>query len=98
MKLHGQDVSLEGGCIFGIVLYETVALVVNFIAGRRIILPITEIIGKLWRHRWGRFLVWAWFGFWIDHFGRAMEQPIPSMWAPTSIHEVDDISQVVGTD
>ena len=72
--LRDKDLHLEGVIIYGVVAYETIALSVNFFAKRRVIPPITDLIGPLTHSKNGKIVSWLILGFWWDHFYRNGER------------------------
>lgn len=68
LKSLTNDVSIEGAIIYGVVGYETVALTVNFLAEKKVIPPITDILGPLTHTKYGKIATWLFLGYWWDHF------------------------------
>lgn len=64
----------EGIIIYSLVGYETAALTTNFFAGRRVIPPITEILGPLTHNKFGKIIAWLFLGWAFDHFYRNGEK------------------------
>jgi hypothetical protein len=76
MKIDSNDVSLEGTIVYSLVAYETVALTVNVVAHRRVLPPITDMLGPLTHHRYGwiipGFLIaWGFHHFYKNGEGHA---------------------------
>jgi hypothetical protein len=72
--LKSDDISLEGLIIFSTVGYETVALTANFLAGRKVLPPITDILGPLTHSKLGKLITWAFLGWAWDHFYKKGEE------------------------
>jgi len=73
---RGREFGPEGIIIFGFVGYETAALSVNAITGKRTLVPITDLLGPLTHHRVGKIGVWLFFGYAWDHFYRRGQRDI----------------------
>lgn len=74
LKIAGREVGVEGLVIFGAVSYETVALATNAITQRRTIPPITDMLGPLTHHKFGKIGVWLFMGWCWDHFWKRGER------------------------
>lgn len=66
--IRGREVGPEGLIIFGIVGYETLALATNAAAAKRVIVPITDMLGPMTHHPAGKIGVWLFLGWSWDHF------------------------------
>lgn len=65
--------SIEGFAIYFIVGYETLSLTINFIFGKKVLPPITELLGPLTHSRFGKIIVWLFLGWAWDHFWKKGE-------------------------
>lgn len=68
-RLKQGGITAEGAIVFGLCGYETLALSVNTMSGKRVIPPITDILGPLTHHKYGwlipGFLIaWGYRHFW----------------------------------
>lgn len=68
VRSDGGKPSFEGLAIFACVAYETVGIIVNVLAGRRVIPLITDILGPLTHKKYFRIITWLFLGFWWNHF------------------------------
>jgi len=71
-----RELGVEGIVIFCAVGYETVALTTNVIAGKRVLPPITQLLGPLTHHRVGKVGVWILLGWAWDHFYKSGERSV----------------------
>ena len=69
-----NNAGYEGMFIFLLVTYETIALLVNFFCQRRVITPITEILGPLTHNKYGKIATWLFLGWFFDHFYQSGER------------------------
>jgi hypothetical protein len=76
LMVKGRPVGPEGLIIFGIVGYETVALAANAVSGRRVVVPITDMLGPMTHHPLGKIGVWLFLGWAWDHFYKRGEREI----------------------
>lgn len=74
LMFRGKEVGAEGIIIFGIVGYETVALATNVVTGKRTIPPITDMLGPMTHHKYGKIGVWLFLGWAFDHFWKKGER------------------------
>lgn len=66
--LKNNPPSIEGIIIFSVVAYETAALSINFLCGKKVLMPITDIIGPMTHSKTGKIVSWLFLGYWWDHF------------------------------
>lgn len=74
LKAEVSSYGLEGTLIYMFVGYETLALTVNFLAKKRVLPPITDILGPMTHSKYGRLAAWLFLGYWFDHFYRKGER------------------------
>lgn len=68
LRMAGREFGVEGLVIFSLVAYETAALATNVVTQKRTIPPITDMLGPMTHHRWGKIGVWIFLGWAWDHF------------------------------
>lgn len=92
LMFRGKEVGAEGIIIFGIVGYETVALATNVATGKRTIPPITDMLGPMSHHRYGKIFVWLFLGWCWDHFYRRGEREFfDKMTSAQKVAAVDEL-------
>jgi hypothetical protein len=65
--------TLEGIIIFSVVGYETLALTVNYLCGKKVFPPITDLLGPLTHSKFGKIVTWLFLGWAYDHFWKKGE-------------------------
>ena len=76
LKIKVQEVTTEGLVIFSMVAYETLALTANFLLNRKVLLPITDILGPMTHSKFGKIFVWLLLGWLFDHFWKRGEASV----------------------
>lgn len=76
LMIGGRELGAEGIIIFCLVGYETVALATNAAASKRVLPPITDLLGPMTHHPVGKMGVWLFLGYSWDHFYRRGEREV----------------------